>query len=287
MQVKLPLWALGLIVVLVSAPLLWLWNDARQEAVVQKAKADELRLIETVKQEVMTELRKENFLSDQIALGIQEYIKKQQQDRVAARVDRQRLANEKVKDVRRVSSDRDHIFGNPDAPISLIEYSDFECPFCKRFHPTAKQVVKAYGGQVNWVYRHFPLNFHNPGAQKQAEASECANELGGSDVFWKFTDAIYARTKSNGKGFALSKLVPLATEIGLDGEQFQTCLDSGKFAARVQEDFTEGSKVGITGTPGNILLNNQTGEARLKSGAQPFAAFKTDIDEMLAVKTDG
>jgi protein-disulfide isomerase len=109
-------------------------------------------------------------------------------------------------------------------------------PFCKRFHATPKELVQAYAGKVNWVYRHFPLAFHNPGAQKQAEASECANELGGNDAFWKYSDAIYARTQSNGKGFPLTQLAPLATEIGLDGETFRQCLDSGKYTARVQED---------------------------------------------------
>lgn len=290
MRVNLPLWALGLIIVLVSAPLLWLLNDARQETADQKARLDEQQLVERVKQAVMNELHNEEFLDDQIALGIQDYIKKQRQDRVTARAEKQRLASEKTKHVRRVSSTRDHIFGNPDAAISLIEYSDFECPFCKRFHSTAKDVVQAYGGQVNWVYRHFPLYFHNPGAQKQAEASECANDLGGGNAFWKYTDAIYARTRSNGKGFAVTKLVPLATEIGLDAKQFYECLESGKFAARVEEDIVEGRQIGITGTPGNILLHNQTGETRFKSGAQPLAAFKVDIDAMLngtARKKDG
>jgi protein-disulfide isomerase len=183
--------------------------------------------------------------------------------------------------VRRVSGGRDHIYGDPQAAITIVEYSDFECPFCKRFHATPKELVQAYAGKVNWVYRHFPLAFHNPGAQKQAEASECANELGGNDAFWKYSDAIYARTQSNGKGFPLTQLAPLATEIGLDGETFRQCLDSGKYTARVQEDLEEGARIGVTGTPASILLNNQTGETRFKGGAQPVAVFKTDIEGML------
>jgi protein-disulfide isomerase len=163
----------------------------------------------------------------------------------------------------------------------LIEYSDFECPFCQRFHPTAKQIVDAYDGKVNWVYRHFPLAFHNPGAQKQAEASECANELGGNEAFWRYADAIYARTTSNGKGFPLKKLVPLAKEVGLDEKKFQECLDTGRYTARVKEDFNEGAQIGITGTPGNVLLNNETGAVRLTPGAVPFAALKGQIDQLL------
>jgi protein-disulfide isomerase len=229
----------------------------------------------------MKDLRKGEFLRQQIEIGIQDYINKQREAKAAAYAEQERLANEKAKNVRRVSTERDHIYGNPKAAISLIEYSDFECPYCKRFHQTAKRIVQAYEGKVNWVYRHFPLEFHNPGAQKQAEASECAGELGGNDAFWKYTDAVYARTRSNGKGFPLANLAPLAKEIGLDADQFQTCLDSGKQADRVKEDLAEGGRIGITGTPANILLHNGTGETRVKTGAQPFEAFKGDIGEML------
>ena len=238
--------------------------------------------IQRIKQEVMKELLEEGFLEKQIELGIQNYVEKQQAAQQAAKAEQARAQREKAKKVRRVSADRDHIYGDPDAQISLIEYSDFECPYCKRFHLTAKSLVDAYPGQVNWVYRHFPLSFHNPGAQKQAEASECAYEQGGDEVFWQYTDAVYARTKSGGKGFPLDKLTPLAEELGLDGAAFQDCVDSGRYAARVKEDFDQGREAGITGTPGNILLHNGTGEARLEAGAQPLQTLKKKVDEMLA-----
>jgi protein-disulfide isomerase len=244
-------------------------------------KIDDRALIQKIKEEIIKELRDSEFLRREIEAGIQDYVKKQRDAQVAAQVGNERLAKVKAENLRRVSSPRDHVYGNTNAPISLIVYSDFECPFCKRFHSTAKEIVDAYQGKVNLVYRHFPLSFHNPGAQKQAEASECANELGGNDAFWQFTDAIYARTRSNGKGFPVANLTPLATEIGLDGEQFRQCLDSGKQATRVKEDFTEGAQIGITGTPANFLLHNRTGETRVKSGAQPVTAFKADIDKML------
>jgi protein-disulfide isomerase len=241
---------------------------------------NEQRLIEKTKEAVMKELREGEFLRQQIEIGIQEYLKKQREAQIAAQAEQLRQLNEKIKNVRRVSA-RDHVYGNPNAPISLIEYSDYECPFCKSFHSTAKELVKIYEGKVNWVYRHFPLPFHNPGAQKQAEASECANELGGNEAFWKYTDAIYERTKSNGKGFPLSDLVPLATEHGLDEKRFTQCLENGKYERRVKEDIEEGAQIGITGTPANILLNNKTGEVVLKAGAQPLDAFKPDIAKML------
>ncbi len=260
----------------------YLYTAIAQEGPAEKTRGDdEQRLIQEIKQEVMKELKEGEFLRQQIELGIEGYIKKQKDAQVEARAEKERLANEKVKNVRRVSSARDHIYGDPEAPISIIEYSDFECPYCKRFHPTPKQVVEAFKGKVNWVYRHYPLSFHNPGAQKQAEASECAGALGGNDAFWKYTDAIYARTKSGGKGFPVTGLTPLATEIGLDGEQFSECVDSGKYAARVKEDFTEAGQIGITGTPATIVLHNRTGETRLKVGAQPLLAFQSVIEKML------
>jgi protein-disulfide isomerase len=254
---------------------------AQQGSAPKTATTDEQRLIQKVKEEIMKELRDGDFLGQQIEIGIQKYIKKQQEAQAAARVHEERMAAEKAKNVRRVSASRDHIYGDPSASVSLIEYSDFECPFCKRFHATAKEVIDSYGGKVNWVYRHFPLPIHNPGAQKQAEASECAHQLGGNEAFWKFTDAIYARTKSNGNGFPLTQLVPLAREIGLDEKQFQECLDTGRQASRVQEDANEATQIGITGTPANILLNTKTGEVALKVGAHPAEAIKADVDRLL------
>jgi protein-disulfide isomerase len=245
------------------------------------ASSDEQKLVEKIKEAVMKELRESDFLSQQIELGIQNYIKKQQQAQAAARAEEERQANEKAKKVRRVSASRDHVYGNPNAPVSLIEYSDFECPFCKRFHATAKEIVDAYGGKVNWVYRHFPLSMHNPGAQKEAEASECVAQLGGNDAFWKFANAIYARTKSNGNGFSLDQLVPLGKEIGVDEKQLKECIEAAKYASRVQEDLDEGVQFGITGTPANFLLRNDTGEVILKVGAQPADAIKPDIDKLL------
>jgi protein-disulfide isomerase len=254
----------------------------QQKAPSDLTPADEERLIQKIKEAIIKELREGEFLQQQIEAGIQNYIKKQEEKEAAARAVEERQANEKAKSVRRVSASRDHIYGNPDARVSLIEYSDFECPFCKRFHSTAHELVDAFHGEVNWVFRHFPLPMHNPGAQKEAEASECAHLLGGNDAFWKYADAIYARTRSNGNGFPLNQLAPLGVEIGLDENQFRQCLEMGTSTGRVQEDIDEGMRIGITGTPANILLRNSTGEVILKVGARPFDAFKADIDKLLA-----
>jgi protein-disulfide isomerase len=174
----------------------------------------------------------------------------------------------------------DHVRGDKNAKISLIEYSDYECPFCKRHHPTMLKLFETYKNDVNWVYRHFPLSFHQ-NAQKEAEASECVAELGGNDAFWNFTDKIYERTTSNGTGFALDKLGPLAKEVGVDQAKFQTCLDSGKYATLVQDEESGGVSAGIHGTPGTVIYDNETKESKLVSGAVSFDSFKASIDAML------
>ena len=239
-------------------------------------------LVKRVTEAVIKALQEnEQGLDQAIDRGIQRYLDRQKNAREEAQAQQARMAQEKAKKVRRPSADRDHIRGNPTAKISLIEYSDFECPFCKRYHDTPKKLLEAHGDGLNWVYRHFPLSFHNPGAQKEAEAAECAAELGGTEAFWRYTDALYDRTSSGGKGFPLDQLTPLATELSLDAQAFEECLDSGRHAARVTEDLQEGSAIGITGTPGSVLLNNETGEVRLLSGALPTATFDATIAELL------
>jgi protein-disulfide isomerase len=184
-----------------------------------------------------------------------------------------------VTKVRPVDPNTDHIKGNKNAKIFLIEYSDFECPFCKRFHPTTQQVLDQYQGKVALVYRHYPLSFH-ANAEKEAEATECANEQGGNDAFWKYADKIFERTTSNGTGFPLDKLVPLAKEIGLDGAKFKSCLDSGKYAQHIQDDEKNGQDAGVTGTPGNIVWT-ANGKPQLVEGAVPFENLKSVIDQYL------
>lgn len=177
-----------------------------------------------------------------------------------------------------VVTDNDHLRGDVNAPITMITYSDYECPYCKSFHATMLQVMDAYKGQVKWVYRHFPLSFH-ANAQKQAEAAECAAELGGNEAFWTFSDKVFERTTSNGTGFALEALVPLAKEIGLNETEFKTCLDSGKYAAKVQAEEDAGAAAGITGTPGTFVVTAD-GKSQLIPGALPLTSITQIIDSV-------
>lgn len=242
------------------------------------SEVDKATIANEVRAELNRLLNEKGILDRAIERGIIGYVQKQQ---AAARVNQQDTRSRKAQNVRPVSPDEDHIRGNPNARISLIEYSDFECPFCKRFHPLAKQLIENNGGKVNWVYRHFPLAFHNPGAQKQAEASECAAKQGGNDAFWRYSDLIYARTKSNGNGFPIDDLVPLAQEIGLNRVSFERCLESGEMRARVLKDYENGVQSGISGTPGNIFINHATGKVIAAAGALPVERLQGIVDRLL------
>ena len=276
---------LVLAVSLCLMPQLALVAGAARAAGQDSTTTDEERLIQELVREitrrVVEELRNGDFLREQIRLGIEAYVRDQEAARAAASAEQARLANDRVRNVRPPSRERDHIYGNPDAPISLIGYSDFECPFCKRFHTTPKDIVDAYPEDVNWVYRHFPLPMHAPGAQRQAEAAECAAALGGNEAFWAYADALYARTESNGNGFPLTGLAPLAAELGLDQNRFQTCLNEERHAKRVREDVADASQLGVNSTPTVIVRHNRTGEVRLRTGALPMDVFTADIEAML------
>lgn len=177
-------------------------------------------------------------------------------------------------------TDKDHVRGNPDAKITIIEYSDFECPFCKRHVDTIEKILAKYKNDVNFVYRHFPLGFH-ANAQKEAEASECVAELAGNDAFWKFHDLLFERSTVGGTGFALDKLPALAKEVGANEAKFRDCLDSGKHEQNVKDQMDGGVAAGVQGTPGNFVINNATKEQRNISGAVPAATFEAVIDAML------
>lgn len=184
-----------------------------------------------------------------------------------------KLTADQVAKIPEVTS-ADHILGSADAPIKLIEYSDFQCPYCSRFHPTTQQVLEEYGDQVVLIYRHFPLDQLHPQARPAAIASECVAELGGVSSFWKFADSVFAdQTK-------LSDIPAIAESIGMSKSAVQNCIDSGKFDQKVEDQYQGGITAGITGTPGNFIINSK-GEAWLIPGALPYDNIKAAIDEAL------
>ncbi|MFA6447609.1 MAG: thioredoxin domain-containing protein [Patescibacteria group bacterium] len=167
---------------------------------------------------------------------------------------------------RAVDPKRDHIAGPVDAKVTLIEYSDFECPYCAKNYDTVAQIKAAYPKDVRIVFRHFPLSFH-PEAQKAAEASECAADQG---KFWEMYDKIFAANKAGKMGVDVWKQD--AKDLGLDTTKFNNCLDKGDKASRVAEDQTEGGNAGVGGTPATFI------NGQLIEGALPFDSFKQAIE---------
>jgi len=169
----------------------------------------------------------------------------------------------------------DHIRGNVSAQVSLVEYGDFECPFCRQHHPTMVSLSSKYGNRVNWVYRHYPLSFIHKTAQKAAEASECARELGGAGAFWQYADLLYE------KGSKPESFVAYARTVGLDANKFQSCVDSGKYETKVKEQMKEGQTHYVKSTPTTFVVDNKTKMAKELSGVQPIENFEKEIDAIL------
>lgn len=171
--------------------------------------------------------------------------------------------------------DTDHIRGNPDAPITIVEFSDFECPFCARFHPTLKRVLKEYP-QVKWVYRHFPLTSIHGRALGAAVASECAAALGGTDTFWQFTDALI----ENQHNLGTELYTTLAEDLGISLSQFSLCLDSKEPADAVQADLEDAINSGGRGTPYSVVIN-EDGELFPFSGALQYEQVQLIIESAI------
>ncbi len=168
----------------------------------------------------------------------------------------------------------DHVKGEDDAKITIIEYSDYQCPFCSRFHPTVKAVSEAYGDKVRWIFRHFPLSFH-PEAKPAAEAAECAGE---QDKFWEYSDKLFENQSTLGSEL----YTKLAGELGLNTSKFDSCMSSDKYLSHVEEDATGGAAAGVSGTPGTFIYVTKGGTtATVIKGAQSEAAVKAAIDALL------
>lgn len=183
-----------------------------------------------------------------------------------------KLSDDQAKNLEEIS-DKDHIRGAGDPEVYLIEYSDFQCSFCKSFHPTAQRVLEEYKN-VAWVYRHFPLEQIHPKAIPAAEASECVASLGGNDAFWRFADLIFSDETY------LDNLQSAAEKAGVSATAFKSCFDARKFKSRVESDYQAGVKAGVNGTPANFIVNRK-GEVWLIPGALPFDQVKSVIDEAL------
>ncbi|MFA6520601.1 MAG: thioredoxin domain-containing protein [Candidatus Paceibacterota bacterium] len=165
--------------------------------------------------------------------------------------------------VKKVSAD-EHVLGNIDAPVVIVEYSDTECPFCKSFHNTMHEVISQNDNKVSWVFRHYPIPSLHPKAFYEAEATECAWEQGGNNAFWQYIDEVFKRTESNNK-LEVSELPKIAQAIGLDVAKFNSCLDSGKYKDKIQASIDEKNKSGQIGTPFNVIMTKKDITTKMRS----------------------
>jgi protein-disulfide isomerase len=174
-----------------------------------------------------------------------------------------------LSDVLKITKD-DVILGDPNAPVTIIEYSDYQCPFCKRFFDESETVLrKDYieTGKVKMIYRDFPLPGH-PYAMPAAEAANCAKDQG---KFWAYHDLIF----KNQNNLATIDYLKLAEELKMNTSDFKNCLDSKKYTQKIQNDYNSGSNIGVNGTPTFFINGKQI------VGAQPYSAFKNAIDQEL------
>jgi protein-disulfide isomerase len=185
----------------------------------------------------------------------------------------------------KISADNDPIIGNPDAPITIIEFSDFQCPFCARFHiQTLPLILEEYieQGKVKLVFRDFPIQSIHPNALPASVAAECANEQG---KFKEMHDMLFDnQNKWNNQDTAdaLSLFSQYATNIQLEQDTFDSCLTNGKYIDEIKKDLDDGREYGVSGTPGFFVGNDEIGYVELK-GAQPFESFKKIIDAQLDI----
>ncbi|MBP9763208.1 MAG: thioredoxin domain-containing protein [Candidatus Pacebacteria bacterium] len=182
-------------------------------------------------------------------------------------------------------TEKDHIIGDINAEIVIVEYSDFECPFCSNFHKTMDQIMTEYSstGKVAWVYRHFPLDQIHKDARTASEASECVASIGGNDNFWKF-----AKLSFDNAPTSLSKdnLKANAISLGINEGEYTSCVDSGKFRDLVEENYQSGLKLAKNdknfGTPYSVVISKKTGAQVTIPGAQSYTVLKQLIDAILA-----
>lgn len=217
--------------------------------------------------------------------AIDRYVQRKEMARKTEEAQKQAALRDLAKHSRPVDVKQDHIRGKSTAEVSLIEYTDFECPYCKAFHATPKVLLERFDGRVNWVIRNYPLTFHEPAASKESLAAECVARLAGNDAYWKYADSLYANTKSNGGGLPEDKSVgKLAEAVGIKSAALAQCMNDGAMSKRIEDDLGDGRAAGVSGTPMTIVRDNRTGASEAIEGARPADFFVPIIQRILNVK---
>ncbi|WP_166256144.1 DsbA family protein [Marinobacter salicampi] len=176
------------------------------------------------------------------------------------------------------NSDDANLYGAEEAEVSVIEFSDFDCPYCQRFHETPKQVVDQSGGQVNWVWKHFPVH---PSARPLHEATQCIAKQD-NRLFWVATQLVFDEGGSRGiKPEKLGEMLPI------DQEAYLNCLGSSEIAQSVQEDYNFGQEAGVTGTPATFVIHNRTNQVMQLKGAVPASQVKAAVQQLIQAAAQG
>lgn len=175
----------------------------------------------------------------------------------------------------------DYIKGNPNAPILIIEYSDYDCPYCKQYHTTLKQIMDEYGvnGRVGWVYRQFPIGKLHPNSPKVSEAALCVGSIGGNDAFWKFSDMIFENRELDEQTNPV-KLPEYAVEAGVEAAAYDACVSSGKMTSEVEKSVEDAFNIGARGTPYTVIMVGS--EQAVINGAQSYETVKSILDNLIA-----
>ena len=207
-----------------------------------------------------------------VAESLEALAEKKQKENLEAKLAQYPLASEDVPDDK-------NIYGNINARFTLVEFSDLECPFCKRFHDTPKKIVEASKGMINWQWKHLPLDFHNPAAKRQSLAAECVREQKGNKAFWVFLDDVFNKSRGNGQG--VEDLASLVSGVGANVTEAQKCISNGSYSDKIAEDIKQATNHGINGTPATFIVDNSTGRTQLLGGAQPPQAIMAVIQRMI------
>jgi protein-disulfide isomerase len=173
-----------------------------------------------------------------------------------------------------VTPDPNRMLGPPDAPVAIVEFSDFQCPYCQKAYSTVQAMLKKYGDRVNLSYRDFPLRSIHPRAEIAAHAARCAGEQG---KFWEYHNSLFELPNQLGN----EELELHAATVGVDTEEFRTCLDSNRYGEAIERDVQDGMKAGVSGTPAFFI------NGILLSGSQPASVFEKTIEAELAALGQG
>lgn len=173
----------------------------------------------------------------------------------------------------RMPDETDHVRGNPNASIAIVEFSDFECPFCSRIHPTLDRIVEE-NDDVKWVFRHFPLSTIHSQALSAAVASECIANLSGNDAFWSFADAAFESQRQLSDAWYKEQ----AVSFGIDSSKFQSCMNDRNIVSDIETDLGEATGTGGRGTP-YVIVVTPSGKLMPFSGALPYAQISGLIEQ--------